>query len=135
VVQAAGDGVAERSLSSLDVSLCSPPACSLGCAGRCRPQSAARLSDALLESVGLDALCGLVPGASRTRLLWEWSEREGQVGRGGRIEGRVPVVLAEDHEVGLDRGGARPRGLVLGILSPAVGKVGGKFSLALGGCR
>lgn len=95
VVQAAGDRVAERSLGALDVSLCSLPVCSLGGAGRCRPQRVVGIGDAVLKAVGLDAMFGLVPGASRARLLWEWSERDRQIGRGGRIEGARSLLVTE----------------------------------------
>jgi hypothetical protein len=133
MVQAAGDGVAERSLSSLDVSLCSLPVCSHGGAGGCWSQSAVGVSDAVLEAVGLDAMCGLLPGASRTRLLGEWSERDGQVRLDGGFEGTVPAALTENRGLGLDRGGALSRGLVLEFRSPAGGKAAGKFSFALRG--
>ena len=47
----------------------------------------------MLEAVGLDAMCGVVPGAAPTRLLWAWPERDRQIGRGGRFEDTAPLLL------------------------------------------
>jgi hypothetical protein len=88
VVQAAGDGVAERSLRALEVSLCSLPACSLVGAGGSGPQRVAGIGDAVFEAVRLDAIvaartpticavlpdwCKIAPGAIALVCWRGWS--------------------------------------------------------------
>ena len=64
-----------------------------------RPQRGARIADPALEAVGLDAMCGLVPDVPSTRVLWERSERDRQVGRRRRFEGGPSLLLTEYGEL------------------------------------
>ena len=73
---------------------------------------------------------GLLPDASRARLLGGLPERRCEIGRAplGRI---ADVLLAENRELGFERGGACTYSLVVGFLVCAVGSMGGELSLAL----
>jgi hypothetical protein len=71
---AAFDAEAELVLGSVEVVLCLLPVGACGCRVGSWPEGSLVVGDGVVEAVGLDALGGLPPSASGSRLLGKLAE-------------------------------------------------------------
>jgi hypothetical protein len=122
----------ERTLRSLEILPCPLPQSALpGCRRRWSKRSSP-LDDRVVEAVGLDAACGLLPFTLRTSVLWSRTERGAEVWR--LVIERLPqVLLAEHRELVLEGVDAVARCVALRFLPCSIGRAAGKLLLAC--CR
>ena len=103
--ESAIDVQAEFALRPVDVLLCSLPVSACGGCGGWWSKRVLAVCDRMVEAVGLDAIGGLLPGASWVWLRGKRPERRGEM-RSAVLKPVAQVLLPKNGELGFERGGA-----------------------------